>query len=174
MEHLVTQMLALSRVEAQGVARSTSGNAAVAWPGIVEQAISDCLPLADRRHIEIACEWPPEPTPALALSGDEALLTVLLRNLLDNAVRYASAHTLVTLRFAAQQLSVENDGPALALSTFDRLGERFHRSEGQSESGSGLGISIVRRIAELHRLQLTFGPRADGTGMRVVLAVPGS
>ena len=175
MERLVTQMLALSRVEAQGVAQAKGWSATVAWPVIVEQAISDCLPLADRRHIEIACDWPADPTPAMPMRGDDALLTVLLRNLLDNAVRYAPAHTLVTLRFAADHLAVENDGPALPQSAFARLGERFHRPEGQPESGSGLGISIARRIADLHGLRLSFSPAADeGTGMRVVLARPDS
>ncbi|MCU0814798.1 MAG: hypothetical protein MUC32_11055 [Burkholderiaceae bacterium] len=51
----------------------------------------------------------------------------------------------------------------------DRLGERFYRPEGQAESGSGLGVSIVRRIAALYGLQVSFGARDDGTGVRVVL-----
>ena len=49
------------------------------------------------------------------------------------------------------------------------LGERFRRPQGLEESGSGLGISIVQRIAALHGLEVAFGPRADGTGMKVVL-----
>ncbi|WP_436310903.1 ATP-binding protein [Variovorax sp. LjRoot130] len=50
-----------------------------------------------------------------------------------------------------------------------RLGERFYRPAGQQEGGSGLGVSIARRIAELHGLEVMFGAGANGKGVRVVL-----
>jgi two-component system sensor histidine kinase QseC len=165
MDRLVTQMLALSRVE--------SGTRPVFhevdWTPIVEQAMSDCLALAERRRIELACEWPPAGRHPMPLMGDAHLLTVLLRNLLDNAVRYAPGGTAVTLHLQHDGLAVENGGPALSGEQLERLGERFHRPDGQQEVGSGLGVSIVRRIAELHGLQLRYGPLADGTGVRAAL-----
>jgi len=106
----------------------------------------------------------------MPMRGDDQLLTVLLRNLLDNAVRYAPEGSLVTLRIAEDHLEIENDGEPLSADQFSRLGERFHRAAGQQEVGSGLGVSIVRRIAALHGLEPTFSPRADGRGMKVVLA----
>ena len=51
-----------------------------------------------------------------------------------------------------------------------RLGERFYRPEGQAEFGSGLGVSIALRIAELHGLAMTFGVRENGRGVKVTLA----
>ena len=51
-----------------------------------------------------------------------------------------------------------------------KLGERFHREDGQAESGSGLGVSIVQRIAQLHGLRLRYGARADGRGVVARLA----
>lgn len=166
MGHLVTQMLALSRVEAgTTLARTTE----LQWPPIVEQAMSDCLALAERRHIELACEWPPAGRHPLPLFGDAHLMTVLLRNLLDNAVRYAPEGTTVTLRFAQDQLEVENDGTPLSPEQLTRLGERFYRPDGQKEGGSGLGVSIARRIAELHGLEVIVGAGADGRGVKVVL-----
>lgn len=165
MGRLVTQMLALSRVES-GTVPVFGG---VNWTLVVEQAMSDCLALAERRGIELACEWPPAGLPPMPLLGNEHLLAVLLRNLLDNAVRYAPAGTGVTLRIASDTIEVENQGPALTAGQLARLGERFYRPDGQQEGGSGLGLSIVRRIAELHGLELLFGTLADGSGVKAIL-----
>ena len=166
MDRLVTQMLALSRLEATEQLPSAS---ALHWEPIVEQVMSDVLPLAERRRIELICEWPPAGTPALVLRGDAALMSVLLRNLLDNAVRYAPEGSAVVLRFGATTLQVENDGPPLPPETQAHLGERFHRSDGQHESGSGLGVSIAKRIAALHGLSLCYAARADGQGVVATL-----
>ena len=105
----------------------------------------------------------------MPLLGDPHLLTVLLRNLLDNAVRYATTASVVTLRIGQEQLEVENEGDPLSADQLARLGERFYRPAGQPESGSGLGVSIVRRIADLHGLEVDFGTNATGQGVRVVL-----
>ena len=167
MDRLVAQMLALARLEATD---RLPVRQAVEWPRLVEQAMSDVLPLAERRRIELACEWPPAGAPAFVLEGDPGLLAVLLRNLLDNAARYAPEGSTVTLRFTAGALSVENDGPPMAPERLAKLGERFHREDGQAESGSGLGVSIVQRIAQLHGLRLRYGARADGRGVVARLA----
>jgi two-component system, OmpR family, sensor histidine kinase QseC len=170
MDRLVAQMLALARLEAT---ERLPLRQDIAWRPLVEQAMSDVLPLAERRHVELACDWPPAGEAAFALQGDPDLLWVLLRNLLDNAVRYAPEGSAVSLRFAARSLSIENDGPALPPDMQAHLGERFHRPEGQAESGSGLGLSIVQRIAHLHGLRVILGPRADGTGVAAVVAPSG-
>jgi two-component system, OmpR family, sensor histidine kinase QseC len=138
---------------------------AVVWPPLVEQAMSDVLPLAERRRIDLACDWPAAGTPAFPLPGNADLLAVLLRNLLDNAVRYAPPGSTVTLRFAHDGLRVENDGPPLPEDIVAHLGDRFHRIDGQAEGGSGLGISIVQRIAALHGLVLRYRTLADGRGV---------
>ncbi len=166
MDRLVAQMLSLSRIEA-GNTPPTSKE--IDWPAIVEQVVSDCLPLAERRRIEIGCDWPPEGRHPMPLLGDPALLTVMLRNLLDNAIRYAPVGSTVTLRFGEDRLEVDNDGEPLAAEQLSRMGERFHRPAGQLEGGSGLGVSIVRRIATMHRLVVTFGRCDDGRGVRVTL-----
>ena len=66
-------------------------------------------------------------------------------------------------------MTVENDGEPLGAEQLARFGERFYRPEGQQESGSGLGISIVQRIASLQGLTVTFGAKDDGRGVRVVV-----
>ena len=171
LERLVTQLLMLSRLEAGD---SLPHPQAVDWTHIVEQAMSEVLPLAARRHIELACDWPEADRSGVAaaplpLQGDAHLLGVLLRNLLDNAVRYALEGSTVTLGFSAERMTLDNDGEPLSAAERARLGERFYRAAGQAEVGSGLGISIVRRIAQLHGLRVEFGDRSAGHGMRVVL-----
>ncbi len=167
LDRLVTQMLALARLESDS---SAVAQRDIAWPEIVAQAMGDCLALAERRRVELACEGlEGGARPPLALLGDPDLLTVLLRNLLDNAVRYATPGSTVVLRFREHALEVENDAEPIAPAQFDQLGERFHRAEGQDESGSGLGLSIVRRVAALHGLSVRFEPRADGRGLKVTV-----
>ncbi len=101
----------------------------------------------------------------MPLQGDPDLMTVLLRNLLDNAVRYAPEGSTVRMRFGEDRLAVENDGAALQQDVLAQLGQRFRRVDGQAESGSGLGVSIVQRIAALHGLALRYRPLADGRGV---------
>lgn len=163
---LVTQLLSLSRAESGSLPAHA---APVNWRDIAEQAMVDCLVLAERRRIELACEWPPDGIAPLPLRGDEHLLTVMLRNLLDNAVRYAPTGTAVVLRFDDQQLELENEGPPLSSEQLARLGERFYRPEGQRERGSGLGVSIAQRVAQLHGLALAFETLPHGQGVRAVL-----
>ena len=162
LDRLVTQMLALSRLESIERLEKTT---AIAWAPLVEQAMGDVLALAERRRIELECEWPAARGPALPIEGDADLVGAMLRNLLDNAVRYAPEGSLVTLRFGRDGLSVENAGPAIPGEALARLGERFRRPEGQAERGSGLGVSIARRVAELHGLALSYRARRDGTGL---------
>ncbi|MBK6469281.1 MAG: sensor histidine kinase N-terminal domain-containing protein [Betaproteobacteria bacterium] len=167
-DRLVTQMLALSRVEAT---ERLSHSRAVNWPALVAQVMNDVLPLAERRGTDLACDWPAEGIPPFVLNGDADLLAVLLRNLLDNALRYAPASSTVTLRFGAAGLAVHNEGPTLSPEALSRLGERFHRLEGQVESGSGLGVSIAQRIATLHGLALRYRAGPGGQGVVAELGV---
>ncbi|MBT9487292.1 MAG: sensor histidine kinase N-terminal domain-containing protein [Rubrivivax sp.] len=171
MDRLVTQMLALARLEATDHLAQAQP---VDWEPLVAQVMGDVLPLAERRHIELACDWPPDGQPALPLQGDAGLLAVLLRNLVDNAVRYAPEGSTVTLRFAPDRLLVHNAGPGLPAETLAHLGERFHRVDGQAESGSGLGLSIVQRIAALHGLVLRYrsGDEGGAGGVTAELSPP--
>lgn len=165
MDRLVTQMLALSRAESTA---PDSQDADVAWSSVVEQVMSDCLELAHRRRIDLVCQWPASGRPALPLVGNGHLVTVLLRNLVDNAARYAPAGTTVTLRMGEERIEVENAGGPLSHGQLATLGQRFHRPPGQAEAGSGLGVSIVQRIASLHGLEVAYDAGA-GDAVRAVV-----
>jgi two-component system sensor histidine kinase QseC len=73
------------------------------------------------------------------------------------------------LRFTQDTVEIDNAGPPLDREQLLRLGERFYRPDGQQEGGSGLGISIARRIAALHGLELQFATTGEGEGVRVRL-----
>lgn len=162
MSRLVEQMLGLARLDATEALPRTKP---LDWPALVEQAMGDVLPLAERRSIELSASWPQAPAVPPLWLADADLMGTLLRNLLDNAVRYAPPVSTVLLRIEPDRLCVENDGAPLSPAQLQRLGERFQRIDGQAESGSGLGVSIARRIATLHGLVLTHRARDDGQGV---------
>jgi len=167
---LVSQLLALASVESRSLPVFTD---AIDWHRVIERALSDCLPLLDDTGTEVIVTWPDEGAP-LPLTGDEPLLATLVRNLVENALRYSPARSLIALRFTPRSLLIEDQGPGLGAEQFARLGDRFHRPAGQQQAGSGLGISIVQRVAELHGLEVRFENRDDGPGLRVTVGRRGT
>jgi signal transduction histidine kinase len=101
------------------------------------------------------------------------LLAILLRNVVDNAVRYGapggSIRVDVLRDSGTVRLVVTDQGPGVAVSHRQALGERFYRVPGSLEPGTGLGLSIVRRIAELHRADVQFRDGVGGRGLAVVV-----
>jgi two-component system sensor histidine kinase QseC len=142
---LVEQLLTLARLEA------SPGDAALPVDLCVVAAriAGDLAPAALARKQVLALDAP-EPC---WVAADEVLLGVLVRNLLDNALRYSpdGAQVLVAVRTGSGEvvLSVEDSGPGLPADALARLGERFYRVLGSEQPGSGLGWSIARRLAEV-------------------------
>jgi len=164
MSRLVSQLLTMSRLEDEE-APPTRGP--VDWHEVSRQVLSDCLLLSERRNVDMEILWPPEGHWPLPVNGDPALLGTMLRNLMDNAIRYSPAGTVVTLAFEPGRITVSDRGPGVAPELLGRLGDRFFRAAGQQEQGNGLGISIARRVAVLHGLALEFvnRPADDGSGL---------
>jgi len=173
LSHLVVQLLALAGAESM---HTTAMKQDVVWPNVVGNALSDCLPMIETRGSEVEVHWPEEKdgvqavTP-LPLLGDEALLTTLLRNLIDNALRYSPSGSHVHVYFEPDRIVVQDPGRGVSPEQMARLGDRFHRGVGQSESGSGLGLSIVHRIAALHGLEVRFGNAISAVGAMIGLRV---
>jgi two-component system sensor histidine kinase QseC len=94
-----------------------------------------------------------------------------VRNLLDNAVRYSPRGSQVDITLDAREFRVRDNGPGISPQALARIGERFYRPPGQDAPGSGLGLSIVRRIAALHGMRLILQrARRRFRGARVLVA----
>ncbi|MDP1649016.1 MAG: ATP-binding protein [Rubrivivax sp.] len=165
---LVEQLLTLSRLEAQ----ATPSSRTVDLAAVVRQAVADVAPRAVGKGQTLELDA----TERCPVAADEILLAVLVRNLVDNAVRYSPPGARVSVSVQRQgdrvALRVEDSGPGLAPAVQGRLGQRFFRPPGQDESGSGLGWSIVRRIAEVQRLDIDIGPSAMLGGLAVQVSAP--
>ncbi len=162
---LVEQLLTLSRLEA-GAATPASQ---LDLSALVRRVVADVAPQAIHKQQTIAVDAA-APCP---IDGDATLLAVLVRNLVDNAVRYsppaASVKVSVTKQQTHVQLAVEDSGPGMTGQDIDRLGERFFRVIGSEQSGSGLGWSIVRRIAAAHHATIRVDRSQSLGGMCVTI-----
>lgn len=167
--HLVQQLLTLARLQPDAfrVERQPCDLRAV-----LQHAIAELAPSALAKGIEVALADGPEVT----VAGDARLLEVLFRNLVDNAVRYSPSQT--TVRVCAERaggsavVTVVDEGPGVAAQEREKLGLRFHRLTGTRASGSGLGLSIVKRIAQLHGGTIAFGETPTGVGLAVEVKLP--
>ncbi|MGE8616778.1 MAG: ATP-binding protein, partial [Achromobacter spanius] len=170
LDRLVSQLLTMARLDS---ANHADFGGAVDWRVVAEQAVGDCLWIADRRDIDIAVEWPEAGVLPLPMAGDENALTIMLKNILDNAIRYGPRHSRVRLTFSAADITVDDEGPGIAPDVLPRLGDRFLRAAGHEEAGSGLGVSIARRIAHNHGMNIRFAMREAAVdfepGLRVTI-----
>lgn len=128
--------------------------------------------VADERQQSLIIEW----QPALPrIDGDADLLVQLCANLVENALRHGPPGTRVTLSARRLGDTVEmvcaDDGPGIPDSERDKVFERLYRiDKSRSTPGSGLGLSLVKAIVELHRASITLAH--NNPGMRVVVRFP--
>jgi two-component system, OmpR family, sensor kinase len=169
--HLVSQLLTLARSEPDGVPDQLLP---CALEPIARDAASEVQPLAQQRRIHIELETASD----LTVNADADALRILVRNLIDNAVRYAPEDSTVRVRAwrnAAGRavLEVADQGPGIAAADRPRAFARFYRAPGASEGGSGLGLAIVKAIAERHGAEVELAD-AVPHGLRVVVRFPPS
>ena len=153
---LVDQLLTLSRLDSLS---DLADLEPVDWSLLVPMILVEQDRHAYAAGVILRYEQQGIPAP---LQGQALLLSLLVRNLVDNAIRYTPAGGTVTVRLAERLLTVEDNGPGVTTEHLARLGERFYRPPGQEQTGSGLGLSIVQRIAGLHGLKISFANRAEG------------
>ena len=166
---LVNQLLALAQLDPQA-------------PAVTALAPGDLAPLLARQEeawqalaapygLALAVHAAPAPC---ALDADS--LQILLRNLVENALRYTPAPGCVAVSCGVEQgrscLRVADTGPGIAAEMHERVFERFVRLGGGQLPGSGLGLSIVRRIAERHGAQIVLGAGLQGRGLAVTVIFP--
>jgi two-component system OmpR family sensor kinase len=166
--HLVEQLLALARQQP----RADTPRVAVPLAELARACVAELVPLADARHIDLGLATATE----VSVRGDPEGLRTLLRNLVDNAVRYTGAGGRVDVSVesfgAGARLSVSDNGPGIAPADRERVFDRFYRPAGTATSGSGLGLAIVRTIAAAHGASVALADGADGQGLKVTVSFP--
>lgn len=176
---LVEQMLSFARQEP----RAEPGRVRVALNDVARDVVAELVPLADAKNIDLGIS---NSQPAFVLGDPDALRT-LTRNLVDNAVRYTpsggrvdvsvenSTDTAATQPQAAPThavLKVIDNGPGIPAEERSRVLDRFYRRPGTSPSGSGLGMAIVKAIADTHGATLALDSGDDGHGLAVSVSFP--
>lgn len=159
---LVDQLLTLSRLESlQDIGSSELTYCKIDWPSMLDEIVMEHRARAEKKGIDLKSVMSEEPDP---FTGYPMLLTLLLRNLCDNAVKHTPEGGDISIRLDRHQLVIENSGPGIPESFVPLLGERFARPPGQSSPGSGLGLSIAKRAAAINGLHLSLQNRLDGSG----------
>ena len=159
--HLVDQLLILAKIEPQQQLPPEQLETPD-WLLLTDIVLSDVNRLAREKHIQlkrtVICDNPADILPILI---NPILFKLLIRNLLDNAIRYCPENSKIELQLNTNAISVVDNGLGVEPEQLTRLSERFYRPAGQSQLGSGLGLSIANRIAELHGLKLEFINRSE-------------
>ena len=160
---LTEQLLTLARLDPM---QALPDAQPIDWQRSAHQALQSVNLQAREKRVQLKLECACGFGQVFPPLGNEVLLQLMLRNLLDNAIRYSPPNSHVTLTLDANGLSVCDEGPGIAAEHLPRIRERFYRPPGQSQQGSGLGLSIVERIADLHGLRLDLA-NADERGLCV-------
>lgn len=166
---LVAQLLVLARQEAS----ATAGNAfgPVDLGELAKRTLGDMAGAAQARGIDLGLHHL-DPAPVQVMGQQDALL-ILLRNLLDNAIKYTPEGGTVDLDLRSSAtgttLSVEDSGPGIPALERERVFSRFYRVPGSAVGGSGLGLAIIKAIAQRHgaTLALDQSQRLGGLCVRI-------
>lgn len=159
--HLIEQLLTLARLA------SAHNTTLEACPlrALAAEVLAEMAPAALDKGIGLSLEDSEE----ISVSGLPALLRIMLRNLIDNAVRYTPQGTQVKVAISKNhsqaEISVCDDGAGLPKEELEKITQRFYRPLGTQASGSGLGLSIVKRIAEIHHATLAISAGIEAQGL---------
>lgn len=162
----VAQLLSLSRLEPDSGYAPTLQR--LRLDTLAQNVALEWIPLARRDGVDLGFDG----DSAREINGQAELLQEMLGNLIDNAIRYAGAGAMVTVRVNGRCLLVEDNGPGIAAFERESVFKRFYRGESSvSRDGSGLGLSIVREIARLHGATIALQETAGG-GLTVAVTFP--
>nr|WP_109843621.1 quorum sensing histidine kinase QseC [Aggregatibacter aphrophilus] len=160
---LVEQLLTLSRLDNL---KELDNLQEIHWEQLIPSLIGELYFHAEKRQIDIQFEEDGIPP---TKKGQPLLLSLMLRNLIDNAIRYCPEGSRIKVQLKKHKISVEDNGGGVEEADLAKLGQRFYRPAGQNEKGSGLGLSITHRIAELHHYKVRLKNTTDSNGVRTGL-----
>lgn len=165
---LVGQLLLLARQESAPEAQAQPVDLLV----LTREVLAECLPLAGARGLDLGVEQ----ADALTVPGQAEALRVLLRNLVDNAIKYTPGPGTIDVSLLRQPDGtaawvVEDSGPGIPVAERARVFDRFKRGDGVADvPGSGLGLAIVEAVARQHGARVSLDASARLGGLKVVVA----
>lgn len=168
---LITEIIQLSRVETSNIlAKAKPANVGV----VVREALERTLVIADAKNIMVNAKYPDD----VLVMGDGELLTVAVKNLVENAIQYSdskqSVGVGVTTRNGHVDIIVTDQGVGIPVDEQARVFERFYRvdeSRDRTTGGTGLGLSLVKHIALSHRGEVTLFSQ-PGVGSTFTIRLP--
>jgi len=165
---LVEQLLVLARQEANEAPRQ-----AVDMAGVARRAVADLIGVAQAKGIDLGLQRADD---GAEVQGQPDALMILLRNLVDNAIKYTPGGGTVDVSVQAGAgqvvVTVEDSGPGIPPAERERVFDRFYRVPGSDAAGSGLGLAIIKSIAERHGASLTLGESAHLKGLEAKVTFP--
>ncbi|MDP3669412.1 MAG: ATP-binding protein [Telluria sp.] len=167
---MVEQLLVLARQQASAAGGAREQQVDLAE--VARRAVGDMVAAAQAKKVDLGVY---HADPAL-VKGQGDALTILARNLVDNAIKYTPAGGRVDLEVRAggdgATLRVEDSGPGIPAEERERVFDRFYRIAGSEASGSGLGLAIIKAIAERHGATLTLGQSERLGGLSATVRFP--
>lgn len=161
---MIEQLLTLARLDAEGLPQQSP----IALDALLREAVGELSILADAQRIDLGITH----ADRVSILGDPVEWRILIDNLVGNAVRYTPPDGRIDVALMQDsgriQVSIDDNGPGIPDAELDKVFERFHRVSGTEQPGSGLGLSIVRRIAQRNDLDVQLCNRAQG-GLHVVI-----
>lgn len=169
--HIVQQLLTMSKLLPDDININDLDN--VNLVKVTREILAMLAPAAVKQQIEL--EFDHDPNIQL-FPGNPTTISILIRNLVDNAIRYSdqNGHVLVAVYQEKDEvvLQVEDNGPGIPEELHSRVFERFFRALGNTSPGSGLGLAIVQQIASLHNARIILSSPTEGTGLIVRVLFP--
>jgi len=147
---MVEQLLALSRLDSIYEFENVSK---IDWVEIIKSTIEELDFIIKEKNISIDFSYKEN---IKSINGEAFVLSLLIRNLIDNAIKYNENGTKIKINLEENYLTIEDNGKGIDSKILENIGERFLRLAGEKQIGSGLGFSIVKQIAKLHNLSLKF------------------
>lgn len=170
--HIIQQLLTLSRI---GQSEQLNDMRTVNLSSVASEIIAQLAPNAIQKNIEIELDSPSE---KLFILANEISLGILIQNLIDNAIRYTPQNGSVIAKIIRDAMNkkiifrVTDTGPGIPEELHDRVFERFYRVLGTKTSGSGLGLSIVKQIADLHHAKIKLSAPEKHPGLQIDVIFP--
>ncbi|NNM59027.1 MAG: two-component sensor histidine kinase [Legionellales bacterium] len=170
--HLIQQLLTLSRIVPEETDKMQNFSTINLHKLTVEE-ISMLVPAALDKNVDFELDSPDE---NLTIEGNATAISIMLRNLIDNAIRYILPNGSVKVKLESASteviLTIIDNGSGIPAEFRSRVFERFYRILGTKQQGSGLGLSIVEQIARLHHATVKLCVPDNGLGLQVTVTFP--